>query len=74
MAETIYKIGNKILKIGGKLLTVHKDTQTYTKSYSGTAAPYAATALSSGNYIELEPRTYHIEFSGTFSLFQADKP
>lgn len=25
MAETIYKIGNKILKIGGKLLTVHED-------------------------------------------------
>ena len=25
MAETIYKIGNKILKIGGKLLTVHEE-------------------------------------------------
>ena len=28
MAETIYKIGNKILKIGGKLLTVHRDAPT----------------------------------------------
>ena len=73
MAETIYKIGNKILKIGGKLLTVHYDSQTYTKSYSGDASTYASTALSSGNYIDLEPRTYHIEFSGTFSLLQADK-
>ena len=73
MAETIYKIGNKILKIGGKLLTVHYDSQTYTKSYSGEASSYAAGALSVGNYIDLEPRTYHIEFSGTFSLDQADK-
>jgi hypothetical protein len=73
MAETIYKIGNKILKIGGKLLTVHNDTQTYTKSYSGDASPIASGALSSGNYIDLDPRTYHIEFNGTFSLFQADK-
>lgn len=73
MAETIYKIGNKILKIGGKLLTVHNDTQTYQKSYSGDASTYVEGALSSGSYIELEPRTYHIEFSGTFSLFQADK-
>ena len=73
MAETIYKIGNKILKIGGKLLTVHNDTQTYQKSYSGDASAYVAGALSSENYIELEPRTYHIEFSGTFSLYQSDK-
>lgn len=73
MAETIYKIGNKILKIGGKLLTVHYDTQTYTKSYSGDASSLASIALSSGNYIELDPRTYHIEFSGTFSLLQADR-
>jgi surface protein len=28
MAETIYKIGNKILKIGGKLLTVYGDAPT----------------------------------------------
>ena len=73
MAETIYKIGNKILKIGGKLLTVHYDTQTYTKSYSGDASPTQGGALDVGNYIDLEPRTYHIEFSGTFSLLQADK-
>jgi hypothetical protein len=73
MAETIYKIGNKILKIGGKLLTVHNDTQTYTKSYSGDASPIASGALEFGKYIDLEPRTYHIEFNGTFSLYQADK-
>lgn len=73
MAETIYKIDNQILKMGGKLLTVHNDSQTYTKSYSGDASAYASLALSSGNYIELEPRTYHIEFSGTFSLYQSDK-
>lgn len=73
MAETIYKIGNKILEIGGKLLTVHEDTQTYTKSYSGQASTTASGALSAGDYIDLEPRTYHIEFSGTFSLFQADR-
>lgn len=73
MAEKIYKIGNKILKIGGKLLTVHNDTQTYTKSYSGDASTLASGALSSGNYIDLEPRTYHIEFSGTFSLWSADR-
>jgi hypothetical protein len=73
MAETIYKIGNKILKIGGKLLTVHNDTQTYTMSYSGDASPYAGAALSAGNYVDLETRTYHIEFNGTFSLYQADK-
>jgi hypothetical protein len=78
MAETIndrclYKIGNKILKIGGKLLTVHNDTQTYQKSYSGDASDYADAALSAGNYLELEPRTYHIEFNGTFSLNEADR-
>jgi hypothetical protein len=73
MAATIYKIGNKILKIGGKLLTVHNDTQTYTMSYSGEASAYSNAALSSGNYIVLEPRTYHIEFNGTFSLYQADR-
>ena len=73
MAETIYKIGNKILKIGGKLLTVHYDTQTYTKSYSGDASTIASGALSAGQYIDLEPSTYHIEFSGTFTLLQADK-
>lgn len=72
MAETIYKIGNKILKIGGKLLTVHKDTQTYTKSYSGDAASTESGALDVGNYIDLEPRTYHIEFSGTFSLYRSN--
>lgn len=73
MSETIYKIGNKILKIGGKLLTVHYDTQTYTKSYSGDASTTLSGALSSEDYIDLEPRTYHIEFSGTFSLWSADR-
>lgn len=73
MAETIYKIGNKILKIGGKLLTVHNDTQTYTMSYSGDAPTTPSGALDVGYYLDLEPRTYHIEFSGTFSLYQANK-
>lgn len=73
MAETIYKIGNKILKIGGKLLTVHNDTQTYQKSYSGLAPVLPSGAISSSQYIELEPSTYHIEFSGTFTLWQSDR-
>ncbi len=72
MAETIYKIGNKILKIGGKLLTVHNDTQTYTKSYSGTASSYPSDA-NIDTAIELEPRTYHIDYEATFSLFQPNE-
>lgn len=70
----LIQINNGLIAIGGNLVSIgSSEPKTYTKSYSGDASPYAFNALSSGNYIDLEPRTYHIEFSGTFSLYQADE-
>lgn len=43
MAETIYKIGNKILKIGGKLLTVHEDAPSFLELVNLGSTEYKRT-------------------------------
>ena len=43
MAETIYKIGNKILKIGGKLLTVHEDAHSFLELVNLGSTEYKRT-------------------------------
>lgn len=50
MAETIYKIGNKILKIGGKLLTVHVDDPSFLELVNLGSTEYKRTT--SGTTVE----------------------